>query len=311
MAGFVHLDHGEMKFALSILTLGASLGAQDTSETYKVDVDLLVLNFTVLDSRGHYVQGLRPQDVVVREDGVAQSLKSFSESSGRVRIAEGTERNVFVLFDTSNGMYGRFAHAQEAVLQFLRELDPNDRVALYTFSKNMHRAQRLTSDRSRAMAAVRNAVVGAETGLYNSLLLTLRDAAKVKGDRVVVVFSNGADNASIVGPDDVRRVAEEEGVPIYVVAAVTDDAVSGAVFERLTTKTGGRLQYAQRWDDQVRAFRLIREEFANSYVVTYYPGASDNDGFRRLEIQMVGRDEAHFTVRARPGYKRRTAAVKR
>ena len=61
-------------------------------------------------------------------------------------------------------------------------------------------------------------MAGDDTALYNALLLTLRDAAKVPGRKVVIVFSNGPDNASMVAPDDVRAVAEDEGIPIYVIS---------------------------------------------------------------------------------------------
>ena len=65
---------------------------------------------------------------------------------------------------------------------------------------------------------LRKAVAGDDSALYNALLLTLRDAAKVPGRKVVIVFSNGPDNASMVAPDDVRAVAEDEGIPIYVIS---------------------------------------------------------------------------------------------
>ena len=55
-----------------------------------------------------------------------------------------------------------------------------------------------------AIAGLRKSVAGDDTALYNALLLTLRDAAKVPGRKVVIVFSNGPDNASMVG-DVFRR----------------------------------------------------------------------------------------------------------
>jgi len=73
-------------------------------------------------------------------------------------------------------------------------------------------------------------VAGDDTAVYNTLLLTLRDAAKVRGRKVAIVFSNGPDNASMVAPDDVRAVAEDEGIPIYMISTneVNKDPVSGS-----------------------------------------------------------------------------------
>ena len=74
---------------------------------------------------------------------------------------------------------------------FVRGLDKADSVAVYTFSRNLSRAAELTQRAREAISGLRNAVAGDDTALYNGLLLTLRDAAKVPGRKVVIVFSNG------------------------------------------------------------------------------------------------------------------------
>src|SRR5207253_9979901 len=123
--------------------------------------------------------------------------------------------NVFVLFDTSNFMYRGFVYAEDAIADFVRGLDRADSVAVYTFSRNLSRAAPLTNQRNDAILGLRKAVAGDDTALYNGLLLTLRDAAKVAGRKGVVVVSNGPDNARIVAPDHVRAVAAEAGLPPF------------------------------------------------------------------------------------------------
>ena len=93
------------------------------------------------------------------------------------------------------------------------------------------------------------------------------------GRKVVIVFSNGPDNASMVAPDDVRAVAEDEGIPIYVISTneVNKDPISANVFRRISTRTGGKSYFAKTWQKQVEAFEAIREDLGNSYTVTYYP----------------------------------------
>ncbi len=132
-------------------------------------------------------------------------------------------------------MYRGFVYAEDAIADFVRGLDKADSVAVYTFSRNLSRAASLTGDRNDAIMGLRKAVAGDDTALYNGLLLTLRDAAKVPGRKVVIVFSNGPDNASMVAPDDVRAVAEDEGIPIYVISTndVSKDPISSSVFRRL------------------------------------------------------------------------------
>jgi VWFA-related protein len=136
-------------------------------------------------------------------------------------------------------------------------------------------------------------------------LLALRDAAKVPGRKVVIVFSNGPDNASMVAPDDVRAVAEDEGIPIYVISTseVNKDPISSGVFKRLAQRTGGKAYWAKTWQKQVEAFEDIREDLGNSYTVTYYPKPNPNEGFRKITIDPTNDPGKKWRIKSRPGYR--------
>ena len=148
-------------------------------------------------------------------------------------------------------------------------------------------------------------VAGDDTALYNALLLTLKDAAKVPGRKVVIVFSNGPDNASMVAPDDVRAVAEDEGIPIYVISTneVSNDPISSNVFKRISTRTGGKAYFARTWQKQVEAFDNIREDLGNSYTITYYPQENPNEGFRKISVELPADVAKKYRVQCRPGYR--------
>jgi Ca-activated chloride channel homolog len=283
---------------------------EDASTHFRVNVDMVVLTFTVTDAKGKYVSGLKPGDLRIREDGVNQTIVTFAEGiKSPVQLGDsppdtlaGTK--VFILFDTSNWMYAGFPYASDAVAEFVRRLDHADSIAVYKFSRNLFRAVSLTKNRDEALSGVRSAVAGDDTALYNTLLLTVRDAAKADGRKTVIVFSNGPDNASIVAPDDVARVAEDEGIPIYIVSTceAQKDQVTANVFQRLTTRTGGELFWAQTWQKQAEAFALIREDLASSYTVAYYPASSSNEGFRRISVDVVSDMGKKYRVRTRVGY---------
>jgi VWFA-related protein len=251
--------------------------------------------------------------VAINDDGSTRPLIAAEETGGggkpgldpRADAFVGT--SVFVLFDTSNFMYRGFVYAEDAIADFVRGLDRADSVAIYTFSRNLSRPGLLTKDRGEAIMGLRKSVAGDDTALYNGLLLTLRDAAKVPGRKVVIVFSNGPDNASMIAPDDVRAVAEDEGIPIYVISTneVNKDAISSGVFKRLTSRTGGKAYWAKTWQKQVEAFESIREDLGNSYTVTYYPQANPNEGFRKISVEIVSDVGKKYRVRSRPGYRPR------
>jgi VWFA-related protein len=321
------------KFAITgVLALagaGAWLYAQERP-IFRVKVDMVVLSFTVTDSKGNYKNGLQPKDFRILEDGIPQKIATFAEGNKPpVQVNEDgsttpivtqtaeTDKgyrsdafvgtNVFVLFDTSNYMYRGFVYASDAIADFVRGLDRADSVAVYTYSRNLSRAASLSRDRTDAILGLRKAVAGDDSALYNCLLLTLRDAAKVPGRKVVIVFSNGPDNASMVAPDDVRAVAEDEGIPIYVISTndVNKDPISSGVFRRISTRTGGKSYFAKTWQKQIEAFESIREDLGNSYTVTYYPQPNPNEGFRKITVEIPGDTGKKLRLRYRPGYRPR------
>src|SRR5208283_5345227 len=133
-------------------------------------------------------------------DGELQPIMR-KESPGRVASMV-VGANVFILFDTSNYMYRGFVFAQDAIAEFVRSLDNPYRVAFYSYSRNFSRVCMLTPDRSNALTGVRETVAGDDAALYDALLMTLKDASRYTGRRVIVAFSNGPDNASMVAPED-------------------------------------------------------------------------------------------------------------
>jgi Ca-activated chloride channel homolog len=301
-------------------------------------VEMVQLNVAVTDRQGKYVTGLNPSDFVITEDGIPQKIATFEAGGAGPRlIAENSAGNanpvrpssaadappvnaasslavspitgakVFVLFDTSNYMYrdGGFVFAQDAIADFIRSMDGPERVAFYSYSRDFTRVAPLTTDRSQVLRAVRSTVNGSDSALYNALLLTLRDAAQYTGKRAIVVFSNGPDNASMVPPENVAELAQSLGVPIYMVSTreARLDPVSTAVFERMSTNTGGRAFFARNWTDETRAFDAVRDDLTNLYLLSYYPVANPNRGWREISVRLADRKLRNLTVRTRSGYR--------
>ncbi len=315
----------------------ASQESRPDNPEYRVaiDVDMVQLNVAVTDSKGKYVTGLRQSDFAIFEDTIPERIATFGEenqaarrladppatsnpqgndagqvpvpregwSAGPSSVTAGAD--VFILFDTSNYMYRGFVFAQDAICEFVRSLDHPDRVAFYSYSRDFSRASLLTPDKSRVLRGVRGTVVGDDAALYDALLITLKDAAQFSGKRVVVVFSNGPDNASMVAPEDVRELAESEGIPIYMISTQQArlDPVSTAVFERMSASTGGKAYFAKTWTEEQKAFSSIREDLAHLYSVSYYPQPNSNRGWRTITVKLVGENLGKYHIRTRTGYR--------
>jgi Ca-activated chloride channel homolog len=321
--------------SLSVLS-GAWAVAQERGKPHiSVAVDLVQLNVAVTDKKGNYITGLRPQDFAITEDGIPQEIATFGEGNESARSVltatpsggkpaapdqqkDSGERvsaselsslvggaSVFVLFDSSNYMYRGFVFAQDAIADFIRSLEGADRVAFYSYSRDLSRGALLTSDRSQVLRGVRTTVAGDDAALYNCLLLTVQDAAHFTGRKVIVVFSNGPDNASAVPPEDVAELAQSTGTTIYMVS--TEQAhlepISNAVFQRMTTATGGQVYFAKNWREEQNAFASIRDDLAHLYSLSYYPQPNPNRGWRTITVKLGGDQYKRYHIRTRDGYR--------
>jgi VWFA-related protein len=321
-----------------LMVLASTPGStQDNQSEIHVIVNLVQVNVAVTDGKGNYITGLHPNDFEVTEDGIPEKIATFGEGNEPSRrLVEGATQatqagpelssqetsdsprvgtagelnalvagsNVFILFDTSNYMYHGFVFAQDAIADFVRSLEGADKIAFYSYSRDLSRSTQLTGDRQVVLRGVRTTVAGDDAALYNSLLLTVKDAAQYQGRKVVVVFSNGPDNSSVVPPEDVAELAQSTGIVIYMIATreAQLEPVSTAVFERMTAATGGKAYFAKNWREEKEAFSSIRNDLGHLYSLAYYPKANANTGWREISVRLVGAKQKYH-IRTRSGYR--------
>jgi len=318
--------------------------AQDEEASrFRMNVVLVELNVAVTDSKGNYITGLRPEDFAITEDNIQEKLANFEEGDESIRksnvpdpLATPVDRdpepveakamgaeppapthtlagqtvpgfggaNVFVLFDTSNYMYRSFVFAQDAIADFVRTMPDASKIAFYSYSRDLSRAALLTEDRFKVVNGVRSTVAGDDAALYNSLLLTVKDAAPLQGRKAIVVFSNGPDNASSVPPEDVAELAQSTGTLIYIVSTrqAESEPVSSAAFERMSRATGGKAYFARNWREEKQAFASIRDDLNHLYTLAYYPQSNPNRGWRTIKVKLVGKNLEKYHLRTRDGY---------
>jgi Ca-activated chloride channel family protein len=320
-----------------LLLTGASgprITAQDDPMRFRVDVVLVQLNVAVTDDKGNYISGLHPEDFSITEDRIPEKISTFEESAevhkhmaasgGADEAADASKvpadspdssagavspsrisDSVFILFDTSNYMYRSFVFAQDAIADFVRSMDGYGKIAFYSYSRNLLRATTLTSDKFRLENGVRSTVAGDDAALYNSLLLTVQDAAPLRGRKAIVVFSNGPDNASAVPPEDVAELAQSTGTLIYIISTrqAQEDPASAAAFERMSKVSGGKAYFAKNWRDEKNAFDSIRQDLAHLYTLSYYPQPNPNRGWRSITVKLVGKNLQKYHLRTRDGYR--------
>ena len=153
------------------------LGAQETKFEEKVDVNLVLVDVTVTDSKGNQILGLTKDDFIVKEDGVAQALDSVDyftnrrlltdpESKAAFKVERVRDERYFVLFfdkltDTSfyPDFFSELMKAKQASLEFVQnELLENDRVAIVGFDTRLKVYSDFTSDKKQLERALNDAV---------------------------------------------------------------------------------------------------------------------------------------------------------
>ena len=303
---------------LSIAT--AVLAAYAKQDTLRVDVRLVNIYATVIDSNGRYVGGLKKEDFRVDEDGKPQALTHFSQN-------QDTPISLGIVFDKSGSMLSKLRTATDAVEHFVRTIHKDDDIFLLAFDSYNYLLQDFTSDRTKLTKALRNIDVGGGTALYDALVAGLEKVKSGEHDkRAILVITDGQDNHSEATFSDVRQYIRESEMLVYAlgisptpVTSVSQpvvppsrtqppfggrETVDMGVLKVLGTDSGGRAYLVAEnmmggKDSQFeRILSQIAEELRNQYTLAYYPTHGDDGQFHSIHV----RARYGYAVRARPGY---------
>jgi Ca-activated chloride channel family protein len=176
-----------------------------------VDVALVTVVATVTDDRGRYVADLQPDDFIVEEDGVRQTIAHLAQSSD-------LPVSVGVTLDTSGSMERRILTASNAVERFVRSIHEDDDIFLMTFANRPVLQQNFTDDRDRLSRALKRIRVGGNTALYDALTDSL---SKIKEGRhtkkAILLITDGRDTSSYDTLDDARLAIRESELLVYCI----------------------------------------------------------------------------------------------
>jgi VWFA-related protein len=291
----------------AVVLAGIAAGTAGAQHKFRSGVDVVRVDALVTDGR-RVVTGLKSGDFELRDNGVLQSIDEIALESLPLTVT-------FVL-DTSGSVAGeRMSHLSSAVDIMLKGMREQDRVALVTFSHRIWQRVPLTSDvrQVRSVIAAAEAVGG--TALNDAVYAGLALSESQQSRALVLVFSDGMDNASWLGDEIVERAARRADAVVYGVAvAATVASVDGsrtmqpeyvrgqtALLEKMASATGGRVIKADTTGNLSKVFDEILQEFRTRYLITYSPRGADAAGWHSIDVRIKGR---HGDVRARRGYER-------
>lgn len=277
-----------MKLAAVIL-LSLWLSTPPAQPTFSARVEGVRVDVLVTDANRRAIRELRPDDFVVRDNGVVQQVDVVS--FGEVPL------NVALAFDLSESVSGsRLEQLRAASKALTASLVPADQSALLTFDNAVTLRCPLSLDRHCVDRALGDAVPDGETALVDGVFAAMTIGESDVGRSLLMIFSDGLDTASFLDAARVLDIGRRSDVVAYPIAT---KGARPQFLEELADATGGRLHEVDRKEDLAPTFKTILDEFRQRYLVTYTPRGVQKGGWHKLEVR-VNRPGAR--VKARPGY---------
>lgn len=262
---------------------------------YRIDGRLVEVYATVVDQRGHFVDGLTADAFRVLDNGKEQKVKHFESEADSMHCA--------ILLDTTGSMTGALPRLKNSVIDFISDLGPEDYVAIYTFTEQLVVQQEFTRDKDAAKRAVLRLRAGGRTALFNALSEAAQAMRDQPGKKAMVVFTDGDDNASILNAEAAVNRARTDGVPLFTVAEgeALESPDLRKVLVNLSTSTGGSAFDIDDEKSMNAIFERISAQLHHMYLLAYTPaiGPGEKD-WRRIDVQVERVQEAR--VRAKAGY---------
>ena len=289
-----------------ISLLAASVPVQQDRDggqfTVDVDVDLVVFNVTVTDSRGRQVSGLKAADFQVYEEGRSQNIKLFR--------AEDVPATVGLVIDNSASMREKHQDVTAAALAFVNDSNPDDEMFVMDFNEHVYFGLPpwifFTNDAGLIRSAMLKRPPTGFTALYDALAAGIEHLKDGTRDRkALVVLSDGGDNASHRKLDEVLQIAKRSSATIYTIGIYdeTDQDRNPAVLKKIATQSGGRAYFPESLRDLDGVWRDIARRIRSEYTIGYSPTNSTRDGaFRRVSISANLKGGRPLRVTSRAGY---------
>jgi VWFA-related protein len=264
---------------------------------FRTGTDAVRVHVLVSD-RGRPVPGLAATDFELLDNGVRQTVQLVESGTAPLIVS--------LVFDTSESVAGeRLRYLISATSALLDTLERRDRVALIVFDNSVRTLIPDTSDLDAVRRALAGVTAGGRTSLNDAAYAGLIGGQPEEGRRLVVLFSDGADNQSWLSRDAVLRAAGRTEAVVYGVSLRDRLASQGAevvrsLIEALPAATGGQLLRADADRDLEPLFLRVVSEFRHRYWLAYLPtGVRTGDGWHTISVRTRDR---RTKVTARPGY---------
>jgi VWFA-related protein len=267
-----------------------------------VDVDLVVLQATVRDHEGHTIPELSRQDFEVFEDGRLQPIRLFRH--------EDTPVTVGLVIDHSGSMREKLADVTAAAQAFVHSSNSQDQMFVVNFNEavslGLPVGMRFSDSAEQLAGAIWGAPAVGTTALYDAIVDALRRLQEGASDKkVLIVISDGGDNASKASLDRVLKMAEQSSATIYTIGIfdADDPDRNPKVLHRLAQETGGEAFFPARLSEAMEICERIARDIRDQYTIGYSSMNAKRDGaYHKVRLTARAKAPGKLSVRTRAGY---------
>jgi Ca-activated chloride channel homolog len=295
-----------------VFAIASSAFAQQVQESVKVELVNVYLSAT--DSKGQFVTDLKPDDLLLKEDGVPQSITHFANfaADGTGKLGEkDVPLTVAFVIDTSTSMGAVLPTGEQkinivknAAFRLLQELRQEDKMMLIGFDENPDLISPLTQEKKLVSGDLLFMdVTGGNTALLDSIYFALEKMKDESGRKVIVVCSDGEDTASLLRFNEVlsNLIASDITVLAFGTMSLNSSSLRGRyILEKMASASGGYAFFPTSLSQLDKVMEKLRQGMRSQYSLGYVPMKHDSDGtWRKIDIQTK---RAGLKLRFREGY---------
>jgi len=249
----------------------------------EVNVHLVELPTTVTRN-GRPINNLAEASFKVLDEGKPVKVAKF-EHVTNLPLALG------LAIDTSGSMQQRMAEAQKAASSFFANvMRSGDRAFLVSFDSQPQLVQRWSTKLADVNAGLAKLRAEESTALYDAVVYSLYNFQGIKGQKALVLVSDGKDTASKFSFDQALEYARRAAVPIYAIGIGVGATEVDVRYKlgRFCTETGGNVYYIQQASDLHRIYGEIQNELRSQYILGIYPpdGVKPGSKWRQVSVQV-------------------------
>jgi len=258
----------------------------------EINIQFVEVYASVLDRDGHPVEGLTQKDFTVLEDGVPQQVARFE-------LVRDLPIHAGILLDVSASMEESLDATQKAALSFFEQaVEPKDRATVITFNDHPNVVVKFTNDVKELAGGLAGLTAERGTALYDSVIFALYYFNGIKGQRTLLILSDGKDESSRFTWDQTLEYARRAGVTIYSVALRDKDAHKK--LSKLAEATGGRSFLVDDESELPAVYETVQRELRSKYLLAYQSSNTQDDkDFRSIAVKV---DRPGTDVKAMQGY---------